>query len=163
MPDGRITRRSLIAVPFLGLTGCFGSSTAVVWAPRVWFVEPANGATVTSPFRVVFGVQSYVVRPADDSTPNPGHHHLIIDRPAIAAGKSIPFDNNHIHLGSGPIAPVGTWVDWLSPGPHTLTAQFANGAHVAHWGLLNGRSRWWSCRLGDDWAPKPVPRPLAGR
>ena len=109
MPDGRITRRSLIAVPFLGLTGCFGSSTAVVWAPRVWFVEPANSATVTSPFRVVFGVQSYVVRPAGDSTPNTGHHHLITDRPAIAAGNPIPFDKNHYHLVLGQIALVGTF------------------------------------------------------
>ena len=138
MPDGRITRRSLIAVPFLGLTGCFGSSTAVVTKdpPRVFFVKPANRANVKSPFEVVFGVQGFGVRPAGDSTLNTGHHHLIIDSPAIAAGKSIPFDKNHIHLGSGPIAPVGTWVDWLSPGPHTLTAQFADGAHVAYGGLL---------------------------
>lgn len=111
MPDGRITRRSLIAVPFLGLTGCFGSSTAVVTKdpPRVWFVKPANGATVTSPFEVVFGVSSYGLKPSGDFTPNTGHHHLITDRPAIAAGNPIPFDKNHYHLVLGQIALVGTF------------------------------------------------------
>jgi hypothetical protein len=132
MPDGRITRRPLITVAFLGLTGCFGGSTAVVFAPRVRFDEPANGATVTSPVRVVFGVQSYAVRPSGDMTPETGHHHLIIDRAPIAAGRPIPFDDNHLHFGGGEVVASVP----LSPGKHSLTAQFADGRHVAYGGLL---------------------------
>jgi hypothetical protein len=138
MPDEMITRRSLITVAFLGLTGCFGGSTAVVFAPRVWFVAPANNALVTSPVRVVFGLQSMVVRPTSDTTtPDSGHHHLIIDRPPIPAGRGIPFDANHLHLGSGGAALSVN----LSPGPHTLTAQFANSQHVAYGGLLTATIR----------------------
>jgi hypothetical protein len=113
MPDGSITRRPLISVAFLGLTGCFGGSTAVVFAPRVWFEAPTDGALVTSPVRVVFGLQSYEVRPFGDTTPETGHHHLIIDRAPIAAGQPIPFDDNHLHLGGGG---AEIMVD-LPPGP----------------------------------------------
>jgi hypothetical protein len=136
MPDGRITRCPLIALAFLGLTGCFGSSTAVVFHPRVWFVEPANNALVTNPVRVVFGLQSMVVRPSGDRTPDSGHHHLIIDRAPIAAGQLIPFDEpgGIFHYGDNPPAVVA-YVP-LPPGNHSLTAQFADYRHKVYGGLL---------------------------
>jgi hypothetical protein len=132
MLDGTITRRPFIGVALLGLTGCFGQSTAVVFAPRLWIDEPANGAIVTSPVRVRFRVQSYEVRPAGDMTPYTGHHHLIIDRAPIAAGQQIPFDSNHQHLGLG----QEEMTVELSPGPHTLHAQFADGLHRAIGGTM---------------------------
>jgi hypothetical protein len=69
-------------------------------------------------------------------TPYTGHHHLIIDRAPIAAGQPIPFDppgtQVHVHLGGGEVA-----IDVpLDPGYHTLTAQFADGRHVAIGGTM---------------------------
>jgi hypothetical protein len=133
MPDGIITRRPLISVAFLGLTGCFGGSTAVVFAPRVWFEEPKDGALVTSPVRVVFGLQGYEARPFGVTDAETGHHHVIIDSAAIARGQKIPTDANHIHLGGGG---AETLIE-LSPGPHTLIAQLADGTdHIAFGGFL---------------------------
>ena len=48
-------------------------------APRVYFVNLKNGDTVTSPFRVVFGVSGMGVAPAGVIKANTGHHHLLID------------------------------------------------------------------------------------
>jgi hypothetical protein len=132
MPDGRITSRLLITVAFLGLTGCFGNSTAVVFAPRVWFVEPRNNDLVTSPVRVVFRVQSLAVIPACPSVPcviipGAGHHHLIIDSDPIKLGTAIPFDGDkhYVHYGGGQVAKEVI----LPPGKHKLTAQFEDSLH----------------------------------
>ena len=57
-----------------------------------------------------------------------GHHHLIIDAPAPAAGVAIPFDDTHKHFGKGQ-----TSVDLELPvGKHTLTLQFANAVHESY-------------------------------
>ena len=133
MPDGRITRRPLITVAFLGLTGCFGSSTAVVTpAPRVYFVGPVNNAYVTSPLRVVLGVQDLTLVPAcapsqpcPKPVPGQGHHHLIIDRSPFPQKTAIPYAPNIVHYGGGQAAMDVE----LTPSLHTLTAQFANTKH----------------------------------
>jgi hypothetical protein len=135
MLDGRITRRSLIAVPLLGLTG-WGSSTAIIsGTSSVWFVTPTDGALVTNPVTVIFGLQGAMLRPAGPIVPGTGHHHLIIDHPAIAAGMTIPHDAFHQHVANG--SDRMTVPFSLSPGQHTLIAQVANGAHVAYGGVLN--------------------------
>ncbi len=45
----------------------------------VYFVEPKDDATVTSPVHVKFGVDSMKVAPAGTMTEGTGHHHLIVD------------------------------------------------------------------------------------
>ncbi len=42
-------------------------------------VSPANGATVSSPVKVVFGLEGMDVSPAGKEKENSGHHHLLID------------------------------------------------------------------------------------
>ena len=63
------------------LSGTLLIATAVhAQAPaRVFFVEPKDGATVTSPVHVKFGVEGMKVAPAGTMTENTGHHHLLID------------------------------------------------------------------------------------
>jgi hypothetical protein len=95
---------------------------------RVFFVEPADGATVTSPLKVVFGAEGVEIKPAGDLTPNSGHHHLILDAPASEAGSAVPADANHLHFGGGQ---TETTVE-LSPGEHTLTMQLADFAHRSY-------------------------------
>ena len=137
---GRITRRSLIAVPLLGLTGLGifrgGSSTAVIQGTSsVWFVTPKDGDQVTNPVTVIFGLQGPTLKPAGDTTPGTGHHHLIIDRPAIAQGMPIPHDTLHLHVADG--SDRMTVPFSLPEGPHTLIAQVGDGAHIAYGGVLN--------------------------
>jgi hypothetical protein len=97
-------------------------------AQSVWFVEPKDGATVTGPFKVVFGVKGMAVEPAGEIKPNSGHHHLLINLGPIPAGEGIPVDDTHLHFGK---AQTDAEIK-LAPGNYKLTMQFANGAHVSY-------------------------------
>jgi Domain of unknown function (DUF4399) len=94
----------------------------------VYFVEPKDGAVVTSPFMVVFGVKGMVVEPAGDIKAGSGHHHLLINLDPMKEGDSIPVDETHLHFGKGQ---TQTEVK-LPPGNYKLTMQFANGAHLSY-------------------------------
>lgn len=103
-------------------------SAAAFAQQSVSFVEPANGATVSSPFKVKFAVAGMDVKPAGDMTANTGHHHLLVNATPIKAGEVIPADEKHIHFGKGQ---TETELN-LPPGNYTLTMQFANGLHQAY-------------------------------
>lgn len=108
--------------------GLLALSAAAFAQQSVSFVEPANGATVSSPFKVKFAVAGMDVKPAGDMTANTGHHHLLINAAPIKAGEVIPMDDKHIHFGKGQTETELT----LPPGNYTLTMQFANGLHQAY-------------------------------
>jgi len=95
---------------------------------KAMFTEPADGATVSSPVKVVFAVEGMEVKPAADATPNSGHHHIIVDGGPIALGTPVPADDTHIHYGTGAMEAEVE----LSPGEHTLTMQFADLAHRSY-------------------------------
>ena len=117
-----LARRAGFAAAISGclLTGAYAQSVS--------FVEPADGATVTSPFKVKFAVAGMQVRPAGDMAPDTGHHHLLINGDGIQAGQAIPADEQHLHFGKGQ---TETEVR-LAPGKYRLTMQFANGAHESY-------------------------------
>ena len=118
---------SALALTTLGalLAGC----GAPPLSPRsASLVEPADGATVTSPFKVRFGVQGMAVAAAGEIVADSGHHHLLINSDAIPAGESVPFSERHLHFGKGQTEAEVK----LSPGTYKLTAQFANGAHQSY-------------------------------
>lgn len=105
-----------------------GCATSGAPAQSVAIMEPANGATVSSPFKVRFGVKGMEVAPAGDVVANSGHHHLLINLDAIAPGESIPFTEQHMHFGKGQTEAEVK----LAPGNYKLTAQFANGGHQSY-------------------------------
>ena len=107
------------------LAGCAGMADP---AQSVSLVEPANGATVTSPFKVRFGVKGMSVAPAGEIVANRGHHHLVINGGPVPTGESVPFSDRSLHFGKGQ---TETDVS-LPPGNYQLTAQFANGAHQSY-------------------------------
>lgn len=92
------------------------------------FTSPENDEKVKSPVKVVMQVQGMKVEAAGEVVPNSGHHHLIIDGESTPEGTVVPADASHIHFGQGQ---TETEVE-LSPGKHTLTLQFANGAHQSY-------------------------------
>src|SRR5436853_2932946 len=62
--------------------------------PRVFFIEPKNNATVSSPVHMKFGsegVQIAAVPPGDVTTTRPrmAHYHVGIDQDCLPAGKTI--------------------------------------------------------------------------
>lgn len=98
--------------------------------PSVFFANLKDGQTVTSPLKVKFGLKGMKIRPAleDLTDKTSGHHHLIIDGGPIPAGQAIPTDDKHLHFGKGQ---TETEIK-LPPGEHTLTLQFADGAHLSY-------------------------------
>lgn len=124
----RTTRHLLLGAAGLALLAVMGCSTPGAPAQAVSLLEPANGATVSSPFKVRFGIQGMAVAAAGDVVANSGHHHLVINAGPVAAGVALPFNEQHLHFGRGQTETEVT----LPPGTYKLTAQFANGAHQSY-------------------------------
>ncbi len=95
---------------------------------KVYFIEPADGATVKSPFTVKFGLKGMGVAPGLVDWPNTGHHHLLINRDGIPPGSVIPNDPTSIHFGGGQTEAEVT----LPPGKHTLLLQIGDHQHIPH-------------------------------
>lgn len=97
---------------------------------EVFFVNLKDGQEVASPVKVKFGLKGKAIRPAlqDVTDKTSGHHHLIIDGGPVPAGQPVITDDKHIHYGKGQTEADIT----LAPGEHTLTLQFADGAHLSY-------------------------------
>ena len=120
--------RSLSIVAFAACMLVAGQAGALSAAPSAAILEPADGATVSSPFKVRFGVSGMSVAPAGEVVADSGHHHLIIDGGPVPAGEVVPATPTSLHFGKAQTETELT----LPPGKHTLTAQFANGAHQSY-------------------------------
>lgn len=95
---------------------------------RVFIVSPEDGAEVSSPVTVTFGIEGFDVAPAGTYQPGTGHHHLLIDTGLPALDQPIPADENHVHFGKGQ---TETTVE-LAAGEHTLQLLLGDGNHVPH-------------------------------
>jgi hypothetical protein len=96
---------------------------------EVYFISPKDGATVTSPFLVQFGLKGMGVAPAGVKFANTGHHHLLIDSdPPTDLSAPLTADDQLIHFGKGQTQAIVT----LPPGKHTLQLLLGDQAHRAH-------------------------------
>ncbi len=98
------------------------------------FVEPANGAAVTSPLTLRFRLAEEAAHagamrggamkgmPAMGAAP---HVHLIVDAPLPEPGAMVPADGRHRHLMHGERQTVLQ----LKPGDHTLQLVLAAANH----------------------------------
>ncbi|MGF6371532.1 hypothetical protein OKW40_004282 [Paraburkholderia sp. RAU6.4a] len=116
--------RWLVGVAAAGLL----AGSGVAQAEGVTFVQPADGATVTNPVHVVFGLDGMKIAPAGTLTDGTGHHHLLIDGKPLPKGEVVPATNKSLHFGKGQTETDLT----LPPGDHTLTLQFGDGAHRSY-------------------------------
>jgi uncharacterized protein DUF4399 len=95
---------------------------------KVFIIEPKDGATVSSPVTVKFGIEGMEIAPAGTDKPNSGHHHLLIDTTLPDLSESIPKDETHIHYGKGQ---TEASVE-LKPGKHTLQLLLGDKNHIPH-------------------------------
>lgn len=102
--------------------------TAAAGGARIFFITPENGAAVTSPIAVEFGIEGMSVVKAGDDTPHSGHHHLLIDTGLPDVSLPIPADANHVHFGDGS---TSTEIS-LAPGEHTLQMLLGDYMHIPH-------------------------------
>ena len=94
----------------------------------LYFIEPADGATVPSPFKVSFGLHGMGVAPAGVQKPDTGHHHLLINSPETDLGMPLPKNDQVRHFGGGQTETMLT----LEPGSYTLQLVLGDYAHIPH-------------------------------
>jgi hypothetical protein len=98
---------------------------------RVFFVEPKNGATVSSPLHMKFGSEGIEIGavPAGEVTkarPGIAHYHVGIDQSCLPAGKTIVKGTpSWVHFGDG----KSEFDTQLSPGKHALSVQLGDDLH----------------------------------
>lgn len=94
----------------------------------VYIVSPADGETVTSPVRIVFGLNGIGVAPAGIQMENTGHHHVLVDTQLQDTGLPIPADEQNVHFGLGQTEAELE----LAPGTHTLQLVVGDHLHIPH-------------------------------
>lgn len=104
--------------------------------PRVFFVEPQDGAKVKSPVHLKFGIEDYQVAAVpqgtvDTARPGMGHYHVAVDSDCLSVGATIEKAAPWVHFGTG-----NSEIDMqLPPGMHKLTLQLGDDLHRAVEGL----------------------------
>ena len=96
---------------------------------EVYFISPADGATVSGPVTVRFGLKGMGIAPAGTKFDNTGHHHLLVDTDSseLKLDAPLPASDKVLHFGKGQTETTLT----LSPGKHTLELWFADYQHVS--------------------------------
>jgi hypothetical protein len=112
-----------------GLVLAQATRTKAPEGASVYFISPRNGATVSSPFTVQFGLKGMGVAPAGVTLPNTGHHHLLIDVAKMPdMSQPLPATDNIRHFGGGQ-----TEVELKLPaGQHTLQLVLGDYLHTPH-------------------------------
>ncbi len=117
---------ALLALPGMALAG----ETPAPEGAAVYFVGLEDGATVTSPVTIRFGLKGMGVAPAGTEKEKTGHHHLIINETIEGEelNEPIPADDNHVHFGGGQ---TEVTID-LPTGTHTLQLVLGDWSHIPH-------------------------------
>jgi uncharacterized protein DUF4399 len=142
-PTGcRATAAAALLLSCIFAVGCGGAeappaerAAPAPSGPRVFFVQPQDGAMVKSPVKLEFGIADYqlaAVPPgATEARAGMGHHHVGVDTDCLPAGAEIPMASPWVHFGK-----ANTTIDMqLPPGQHKLTLQLGNDLHRTIEGL----------------------------
>ncbi|MEP3346002.1 MAG: DUF4399 domain-containing protein [Litoreibacter sp.] len=125
---------AIVACTAIVSTPAFSGDIAPVPGAQQYFINLSDGDTVTSPVKVLFGISGMGVAPAGVEKEGTGHHHLLIDRPALGKGEDgmeeydygLVGSDNLIHYGGGQ---TETTLE-LPAGEHTLQLVFGDLNHV---------------------------------
>jgi hypothetical protein len=114
----------LTAAPVLG-----ADRTPAPEGAQVYIISPADGATVTNPVTVRFGLKGMGIAPAGIEKDKTGHHHLLIDVAELPPlDEPIPADDSHKHFGGGQTEVTLE----LPPGTRTLQLLLGDQNHIPH-------------------------------
>lgn len=92
---------------------------------KAYIIEPKDGAEVTGPVHVVFGLAGMGIAPAGINQAGTGHHHLLIDDPVVDYTKPLGKSDQVQHFGGGQTETTLT----LKPGKHTLQLLLGDWKH----------------------------------
>jgi hypothetical protein len=130
-------RSSLVRAGTAILATAFLSASAFAQVPRtpapenasVYFIEPADGATLTGPVKVVMGLSNMGVAPAGADLANTGHHHILVNVSELPPMDGpLPATDHFRHFGGGQ---TETTLE-LPAGTHTLQLLVGDHNHIPH-------------------------------
>lgn len=127
----QVQRTLLMKISYLLISLLFSSGIAVAGGQtegKLYFISPQNGAVVSGPVTVQFGLTGFGVAPAGVQQAHTGHHHLLIDTDLPPMNLPVPSDANHLHFGGGQ---TETTIE-LTPGKHTLQLLLGDYSHIPH-------------------------------
>jgi hypothetical protein len=103
------------------------TTSAAAAGAEVYIISPTDGATLSGPVTVRFGLKGMGIAPAGIRFDNTGHHHLLVDADIgdLKLDESLPASDKVLHFGKGQ---TETTLN-LAPGRHTLQLLFADYAH----------------------------------
>jgi hypothetical protein len=123
------TISSLIVTTVIFLSSFLLAGAVTAGEGSAYIISPENGATLSNPVTVRFGLSGVGVAPAGVERENTGHHHLLIDVEVLPdLNKPIPSDDHHRHFGGGQ---TEVTLD-LEPGIHRLQLLLGDHHHVPH-------------------------------
>ena len=124
--------RMFVVTAALALAATVASAQDRMASPadaQVYIISPKDGAKVSSPVTVQFGLKAMGIAPAGVKIENTGHHHLLIDSDAPTdLSQPLPASEKVVHFGKGQ---TETTVK-LTPGKHTLQLLLGDSTHVPH-------------------------------
>ena len=124
--------RMFVVTAALALAATVASAQDRMASPadaQVYIISPKDGAKVSSPVTVQFGLKAMGIAPAGVKIENTGHHHLLIDSDAPTdLSQPLPASDKVVHFGKGQ---TETTVK-LTPGKHTLQLLLGDSTHVPH-------------------------------
>ena len=124
------TLKLVISTLFLSISFLvFAGNSVTEEGAQVYILSPTDGAVVTNPVTVRFGLSGMGVAPAGVDRANTGHHHLLIDAETLPEmSHPIPSDKSHRHFGGGQ---TEVMLD-LAPGKHRLQLLLGDYSHTPH-------------------------------
>jgi hypothetical protein len=102
--------------------------TAAPAGAKVYFIEPQNGATLSGPVVVRMGLSGMGIAPAGITFANTGHHHVLINQPAVDMAQPLPMTDTIRHFGGGQTETSLT----LPPGTYRLQLLLGDHLHIPH-------------------------------
>jgi hypothetical protein len=92
-----------------------------------YFSNLADGAAITTPFLLKFGLVGRGLAPIGRPVAVTGHHHLLVNRALPLNFKApLPFNDQYIHFGKGQMETVLNF----KPGRYTLRLVMADDKHI---------------------------------
>ncbi|MEM9636248.1 MAG: DUF4399 domain-containing protein [Pseudomonadota bacterium] len=110
--------------------GADGHRTEAPEGAKVYIISPADGATVSNPVTIVFGLEGMGVAPAGTDVDDTGHHHLLIntDPAEVDMNEPLPATDQIVHFGGGQTQVTKE----LPSGTHSLRLLLGDLNHVPH-------------------------------
>ena len=121
-------RLILLLLALCALPGHAQERTPAPDNAALYFISPADGATLSNPITVRFGLNNMGVAPAGIKYDDTGHHHLLVDTELPSLDFPIINDEYHLHFGKGQTEATLE----LAPGEHTLQLLLGDFAHIPH-------------------------------